>query len=150
MAIQSVITGAIKVKGVPSSACFTDFADLLKSLGDYLLVEIPNQSFSNVVISVSQPGQADRGKIWYKLSSAGTYVGQFIYAGASGTWVQITPAPNQIFWLYGDSATPPAGYNFDLVQTLFSIPDYTALMNQAIPAGLTAPYKYYPAIWVGI
>jgi hypothetical protein len=147
MATQSSIKGAVKVAGVPDSACFTTFADLLRSLGTYLTVEIPNQTFSNVVISNSQPGQADRDKIWWRLSNSGSFVGIYYYSG--GVWVQIFPAPQQITWLFGDSSNPPPGYSFDLVQTVFSAPDYAALIAMAIPVG-GPTFVYYPALFTGV
>lgn len=147
MGTQSVIKGAIKVQGVPSSACFTTFAELLNSLGTYLSVEIANQTFSNIIISTAQPGQADRDKIWWRIANSGGFVG--IYAYSNGVWSQVFPAPNQIFWLYGSSSTPPAGFSFDLVQTLFSAPNYATLIANAIPAG-PGPYVYYPAIYSGL
>lgn len=148
MATQTVIKGVIKVNGVPTEACFETFADLLNALGTYLTVEIGNQSFSNIVISVAQPGQADRDKIWWRIANSGGFVG--IYFFSNGEWVQIIPAPQQIFWLYGSSDDPPAGYSFDLVQTVFSAPDYAQVLAMAVPNGGPAPYRYYPAIFVGI
>lgn len=149
MANQSSIKGAIKVAGVPDSACFSTFAELLRSLGSYLTVEIPNQTFSNVVISNVQPGQADRDKIWWRLSNSGGFIG--IYGYSAGVWVQIFPAPYQVFWLYGDSSNPPTGFRFiDGTEGIFSAPDYAELIAKAIPTGGPAPYTYYPAIYVGL
>lgn len=148
MGNQSSIQGAIKVKGVPDSACFTTFADLLKSLGTYLIVDIPNQTFSNIVISNQQPGQADRDKIWWRLSNSGVFVGIFEFL--NGSWIQVFPAPFQIFWLYGNSDTPPGGYKFlDGTEGIFSAPDYAQLISNAIPGG-GPPFNYYPAIYVGM
>lgn len=151
MATQSVIKGVIKVQGVPDSACFEGdgFAALLKALGSYLTVEIPNQTFSNIVISVAQPGQADRDKIWWRLSSSGSFVGLFWYS--NNVWSQVFPAPQQIFWLYGSSANPPAGFSFDALQTAVTLPQYTALVNLAttLSAG-GPPFGIYPAIYVGL
>lgn len=148
MATQTSIKGAIKVNGVPAAACFNNFAELLNSLGTYLTVEIPNQTFSNVVISVSQPGQADRDKIWWRISNSGSFVGLYFFS--NGNWEQVIPAPQQIFWLYGSSDNPPAGYSFDLVQTVFSPADYAQVIAMAVPNGGPAPYHYYPAIYVGL
>lgn len=149
MVATSSIIGAVKVAGVPDSACFTTFAELLRALGDYLVVDIPNQTFSNVVISNAQPGQSDRDKIWWRLSNSGTFVGIYGYSG--GSWVQVFPAPQQIFWLYGSSANPPAGFKFlDGTEGIFSAGDYAQILAMAVPHGGPAPYTYYPAIYVGI
>lgn len=149
MATQSSIKGVIKVQGVPDSACFITFADLLRALGDYLVVDIPNQTFSNVVISNVQPGQADRDKIWWRLSNSGTFVG--IYQFSNGEWIQIFPAPNQIFWLYGDSSDPPTGFKFlDGTEGIFTAPHYAQIIAMAVPNGGVPPFVYYPAIYVGV
>ncbi len=149
MATQQVIKGAIKVQGVPESACFTTFVELLNSLGTYLTVEIQNQVFSNVVISNQQPGQADRGKIWWRIANSGSFVG--IYFFQNGDWVQIFPAPQEIFWLYGDSSNPPAGYKFlEASDNLIPLADYNQLIALATPNGGVPPFSTYPAIFVGI
>lgn len=147
MANQSVIKGAIKVQGIPDSACFTNFSELLKALGTYLTVEIANQEFSNVVISVAQPGAADRFKLWMRISSSGSFVGFFVYQ--NGVWSQVVPAPFQLFILYGDSSNPPTGYSFDLVQTLFSAPDYAELITKYAVPSSGPPFSAYPAIYTG-
>lgn len=148
MATQTVIKGVIKVNGVPTEACFDNFSQLLNSLGTYLTVEIGNESFSNIVISVAQPGQADRDKIWWRISNAGSFVGMFFFS--NGEWIQVIPAPQQIFWLYGDSDDPPPGYSFALVEPLFTPADYAQLIALAVPNGGTPPFKYFPAIYVGV
>jgi len=147
MATQSVITGAIKVAGVPDSACFTNFPELLRSLEQYLLVQIPNQTFSNVVISVQQPGSADVDKIWWRLSNSGSFIG--IYGFANGIWNLVFPAPQQIIWVYGDSDNPPPGYSFDLVASVLSPAVYTSLSATFLPAGV-GPYEYFPVVFVGL
>lgn len=151
MTTQSEIKGSIKVAGIPDSACFTTFAELLRSLETFLTVIIPNQTFSNVVISNVQPGQADRDKIWWRLSNSGTFIG--LYGYANGQWSQVFPTPNQIFWLSDPTGTTtvPPGYKFlEATDGIFTAPDYATLMGNAIPAGIVGPYKYFPAIWVGL
>lgn len=148
MAIESVINGAVVVKNVPDGACFTTFADLLRSLGNYLSVVIPNQDFSNLVVSVQQPGVADQNKIWWQISGSGSFVGVKVFSG--GVWVQVLPAPNQIFWLYGDSDNPPPGFSFAAVNTLFSAPHYAELIALAVPNGGVPPFVYFPVVWVGL
>lgn len=147
MANQSSIIGAVQVLGVPDSACFDNFAELLRSLGTYLTVDIPNQNFSNVVISTAQPGQADRDKIWWRLSNSGAFVGIFFFSNS--VWTQVFPPPNSIAWLYGNSDSPPAGYSFDAVAGLFTAPEYAQLIALAVPNGGTPPFVFYPAVYVG-
>lgn len=151
MAIQSSIRGALKVSGNPDSVCVAvnSFSELISLISQYLTVDISNQTFSNVVISPQQPGQADRDKIWWRISNAGSFVG--IYAYANGVWSQIFPAPNEIFWLYGSSDDPPAGFKFvEASDGIFTGPQYAELIAKAIPTGGPAPYVYYPAIYVGL
>lgn len=156
MAFTSVIKGAIKLSGVPDSACFIGkgFVELLRDLQNYMIVEIPNQTFSNIVISNQQPGQSDRDKIWWRLSNTGSFIGIYFYN--AGVWSQIFPAPNQIFWLhssaeYPDSSSPPPGYAFVSSGGMVNMtgPQYAELIAKAIPTGGPAPYNYYPAIYVG-
>lgn len=146
MANIGSIKGAIKVAGVPDTACFTTFADLINALGEYLRVEIPIQSVSNLIISNVQPGQADRDKPWWRISNSGSFIG--IYTYNDGVWSQVLPAPGQVFWLIGDSDNPPAGYSFTAVASALSGPDYTALIAQAVPVG-GPPFTYYPALYIG-
>lgn len=154
MAIQTIVKGAIKVQGVPASACFKNFAELLNALGTYLTVEIANQAFSNLVISNQQPGQADRDKVWWRLSNSGSFVG--IYFFENGQWTQVYPAPGEIFWLgpspgHPDSSNPPTGWKLlELSDGLFSAADYNQIIALAVPNGGVPPFVMYPAIYVGI
>lgn len=143
------LLGTLKLIGNPEGQCtnFQSFAELLSAIANNIGVDVNNQSFSNLVISNVQPGAADRDKVWWRLSNSGTFVG--IYTYANNVWNQVYPAPQQIFWLYGSSDTPPAGFSFDLVQTVFSAPDYTQLIALAVPNGGVPPFSYYPALYVG-
>jgi hypothetical protein len=153
MAIQQIIKGAIKVQGVPESACFKSFPQLLNALGTYLTVEIQNQEFSNVVISNQQPGQADRGKIWWRIANSGSFVG--IYFFVNGEWAQIFPVPGEIFWIgpspgHADSSDPPPGFKLlEASDGLFSPADYAQIIALAVPNGGVPPFSYYPAIFTG-
>lgn len=148
------IKGAVKVTGIPDGACYTNFSELLASLGQYLTVEIADQNFSNVVISVSQPGTADVDKIWWRLGGSGTFVGIYTYNPNTQTWVEIYPVPGQVTWIngtadYPDSASPPPGWSFTAVALAMSAPQYTAVITPTLyPAG-PGPYTYYPVIFVG-
>ena len=147
---QTVIKGAIKVQGVPESACFDTFAQLLDSLGKYLTVEIATSAVSNVIISNVQPSALDKDKIWFRRSNSGSFVGIYVYTGTK--WIQVLPAPQQVFWLYGDSSNPPDGFAF--IQNgdgTFTAAEYAILISQAIHINLTsADYCYYPAKWTGV
>lgn len=151
---MAIVKGAVKVTGIPDSACYTTFADLLRSLGQYLTVEIPNQNFSNVIISVQQPGAQDTGKIWWRIGSSGGFIGIYAYAASLGIWAQVFPAPGEITWLnattdYPDSDTPPPGYSFTAVALSMSGAQYTAVITPSLfPVG-PGPYTFYPVIFTG-
>jgi len=148
------VKGTIKVTNIPQGACFNTFEELLASLGQYLTVEIPEQNFSNVVISVAQPGTADVGKIWWRLGGSGTFIGIYTFNHNTGTWVQVYPAPGEVFWLtgtadYPDSDTPPPGWSFTAVALAMSAPQYAAVITPNLfPAG-PGPFTFYAALWVG-
>lgn len=145
---QTVIKGAVKVQDVPQAACYDTFAQLLQDLGSYLTVEIPASSISNVVIGSQQPNVSDKGKLWVRLSNSGSFLGLYTYSGS--TWNQVPAgAPGQVYWLIGDSANPPAGFQFiDNGDGTFTGPEYTLFIVNAIPNG-SGGYIYYPAKWVG-
>lgn len=150
MSHQGVLTGVLKLIGNPSESCFsgtTGLEGLLDIIARHLGVEIADHTFSNVVISNIQPGQADRGKIWWRLSNSGAFIG--VYYFNSGQWSQVFPAPQSIVWLYGSSDNPPAGYSFTQVQAVLSAGAYAQLLTQSYPSGGPEPLEYYPAIFVG-
>ena len=145
------IRGSVKVTSIPDSACFTTFADLLRALGTYLSVEIPDQTFSNIIISAEQPGAADVNKIWWQLGSSGTFLALRTWDPNTQTWVSLFPSTKQIFWFAGDSDNPPAGFKLlEAADNYMPAPDYANLIaNQALPAGSTPPFSYFPCIFVG-
>lgn len=102
-----IAAGQLVLKGVLESCSFTGFVDFVRALPDLLGVEIP-ASVSNVVLSAEQPSEGERGKIWMRQDSDGKFVGGYIFS--EGTWSQFFPAPNGIFWMYGDSRNVPPGY----------------------------------------
>lgn len=146
---QTVIKGAVKVQSVPQDTCFDTFAQLLQSLGTYLTVEIPASSVSNVVISNQQPGASDKGKLWVRLSNSGSFLGLYTYSGAM--WNQVPAgAPGQVYWLIGDSSTPPDGFQFiDNSDGTFTGPEYALFIINAILLGAGPDYLYYPARYIG-
>ena len=97
----------IKIQGLPDTACFTDFNDLLRQLTNYLVAEVP-LSITNVIISNVQPLDTQRDAVWFRRSIGGTFLGIYLYS--EGTWQQFFPVPDQIITVYGDSRTPPEGY----------------------------------------
>lgn len=102
-----VVEGSLKIKGLPDLACFTSMLDFLKALPTYYGIEIPN-SITNVIVSNVEPLDTQRDFIWFRRSNSGSFLGIYLYA--SGSWKQAFPAPQQIFWMYGDSRDVPDGY----------------------------------------
>lgn len=147
MSSSNVVIGAIQVKGLPEEACFTTFKELLQALKDYLVVEIP-RSITNVLFSVEEPAPDQRNYLWVRYNNAGGFVGLYIYA--AGAWQLITPVPQGIFWIYGDSDNPPPGY----LPILSGHPEFTAaqitfMEAQYYPSGGPAPYSIYAATFIG-
>lgn len=136
----TVIKGSIVVQGVPEAACFDTFSELLNSLSKYLSVEIAQSSISNVVISNQQPGALDVNKIWFRLANSGSFIGIYKFSGTQ--WVQVLPAPGQVFWMAGNSASPPTGFAL--------LPDDEVVFSHAQYATLFPDLtKCYPATFVG-
>lgn len=152
MPTEPVISGAIVPINIPDGACFTNFADLIRSLGEYLGVEIPNQDFSNVVISIQQPGTADIQKLWVQIGNSGTFIALRSYVPSLGVWAQLFPVPASVTWIaatpdYPDSDSPPPGWR--LLEAGDTVATYATIMAQAEPPGLVGPYRFYPAIFIG-
>ena len=100
--LGDVVRGAVKIDNFPEGCCFTSFADMIKSLPQWLTVEIPND-ITNVVVSITPPTEAQRDSVWFKVGAGGTFVGIYIFA--TGQWRQIYPHPAQLIRVYGDSRT---------------------------------------------
>lgn len=145
----NVLNGFVKVVGLPENECFVTFSDLLKSLEQYLAIEIPIDNLSNVVISVQQPNDADKGKLWLRRASSGQFIGFYIYSG--GVWVQISPAPNQVTWFYGDSREVSKGYRLiDSTSGIFTSSQFAEFVKQYISDPTNTYYVYYAAVFIGI
>lgn len=153
MPTQPVITGVVVPKDIPDGMCFTNFAELIRSLGQFLGIEIPNQDFSNVVISTQQPGSADIQKLWVQIGNSGTFVALRSYVPSLGIWAAISPEiPAGVKWIaatteYPSSDNPPPGWR--LLEAGDTVATYATIMAQADPAGLVGPYYYYPAVFAG-
>lgn len=146
MAARNTIKGSIKTKGIPESICFKNFADLLQNLGNYLTIEIPIDDITNVIISNQQPSDVDRDKLWVRRTNSGKIAGALVFSG--GQWVQLFPAPQQVFILLGNSTTPPDGYVY-MPQSLSGLSSlqYSALYGSMV---LNNANGIYPAIFVGV
>lgn len=104
------VTGAWKLVGLPDTACFTSFKDLLLALQAFSVLEIP-KTITNVVVSNVQPLDSQRNYVWFRTGSSGHFIGIYVYS--DGKWVQVFRAPQEIIRIGGigaDSRTPPPGY----------------------------------------
>lgn len=147
MATTNVITGAVKSKNLPNTACFTNFTELLQSLEQYLTVEIPTDSISGVVVSVEQPSRTD--VLWIRRDPSGVIIGGYVYS--SGKWVALFPPPNQIFWMYGDSRTPPPGYAvITQGDGTFSTAQFAQFVTQYIADPSGTYFVYYATKFIGV
>ena len=149
---MSITPLPLSLVGLPDDLCFEGtFAEALKAALENVRVLVPS-SITNVVVSSQQPTDSQRDFVWFRLNNAGNFVGIYIYAG--GDWQQVSPAPNQLFWIYGagaypDSNSPPPGYlpandpSLGLDAGLV-----TAMEALWYPAG-PGPYTMYQAVFVG-
>lgn len=145
----NTITGSVKVVGLLEEGCSLSAQEFLLSLQELLAIEIPVQRITNVIISNQQPGDEDRNSLWVQRSNGGSVLGIRVYS--AGKWVQVFPAPNQVYWLYGDSRTPPSGYSVVSAGSgQFTVAEYTELIKTAIPDPTNTYYVYYPAVFVGV
>lgn len=153
MVPTNVLNGKVVITGLPDEACYTTFPELLQALVNYLGIEIPLDDISNVVIGVSQPGDADRNKLWVRRAPSGAVMG--LYTFSEGKWISIFPGGDsktvQIFWFVGDSRTPPPGYQ-TLAKGDGTLPSsqFDKLQLQWIEDPTNTYYMYYAAKFVGV
>jgi len=153
MAIPSnTIKIPLVLTGLPDVKCFTSWQDALQSLPDFLSGELSATDLTNVVVSNVEPSSSQTTSVWFRLSNAGGFIGLYVFS--AGAWQQIYPVnvdtpvvTNQIFWFFGDSAQPPAGWT--------NTEDYTGL-SAAVKADLFAQwvneggiYTKYSAVFTG-
>lgn len=102
-----VIKGALVITDLPDGQCFESFEALLRALPTFLGIQLPT-SITNVIISNIQPSDDQRNSLWIRQSNDGGVLG--IYVFAAGAWRQLTPVPQGVFWMYGNSTQVPTGY----------------------------------------
>lgn len=149
MAQGQNVLGELILKALPELQCYTNFTEFLKALPSIYAVEVP-ATVTNVIVSNAQPTSSQTTSVWIRLSNSGLVLG--IYVFSSGQWIQISPAPNQIIWVYGDSAAPPAGYMTTTqaeAAGLISSTLATALEAEWIAGALTPPsYEYFSVVLI--
>lgn len=103
-----VVVGALKVQGIPDSFCFESMTELLKSLPQFYVIELP-KSLSNVVTGSRQPNEDETNKIWNRRTTAGDSRGLWVFS--KGKWIlaQGTP-PGMVSWWFAADGKAPDGY----------------------------------------
>lgn len=132
---SDVIMGALKLLGKIDCECFTGIPDLLKKIPNLYAVEIP-PDITNVILSNTMPDDDQHDCVWFRLNSAGSFVGIFIYQ--AGDWQQVYPVPQAIFRMYGDSrAVPPGFLLVDSTNPHFTAGEVAAIQATWYPLGGT-------------
>lgn len=143
------ITGAIRVINVPDDATITSARALIKSLEQFLAIDLPVDRITNVMVGSSEPEISNRDILWFKLDTAGNFKGLFVFV--QGKWIQMFPHPSQIFRVYGDSREIEPG--FALVTN--DLPGFTAAMVDALESqwvrDITDTYwQIFDVVYIGL
>jgi len=101
------VRGSLKIDNLPDLACFDSFEELLKAIPNFYSVEVP-RSITNVTVSNIEPDDTQRNNLWVRQDDAGGFIGLFVFA--AGNWQQVSPIPNGIFRMFGDSRDIPPGF----------------------------------------
>lgn len=144
--INDVVRGLL-VATVPERLCFNSMADLLRALPDLLSVEVPS-STGSLVVSSSDPGEDQRGKLWLRTTNSGGIIGLYVFQG--GKWNPFYQfAPGQVMWLYGDSANIPEGLLLiEAGDDVVPAPVVAHLVPQYLPNG-GGGYSYFAVRYIG-
>lgn len=150
--LSDVVRGSLVVTNLPEDFCFTTFRELILALTQYLAVEVPS-TITNVVVSNVQPLDSQTNSVWFRISNAGGFQG--IYVFSNGSWVQVFPAQNGVFWFMGNSTTPPDGYTLiDTSNTqavaLLGLPAIATLTTQYIQDPTLTFFVYFACTWTGM
>jgi hypothetical protein len=156
--VNETVLGSLKALGIPQNACYEDFAQLLKDLPNWFTVEVP-ASVGNVVISVTEPGEDSKGKVWIRITGTGVFVAPYMFF--NGSWKRIYDyAPGSVIWMAGNSSQVGAvGTDlepFELVTATApsSVPSNarTAIVAQYVqtsPVTTPVQYIYFAVVYVG-
>lgn len=142
------VIGELVLKSLPELQCFTNFMDFLKALPSLYSVVVP-ATVTNVIVSNSQPTSSQTTSVWVRMSASNAFLGFYVFSG--GKWIQVSPAPQEVIWMYGDSSAPPDGYkttdDASGVEMSAAAATYLkTLWNAGDLAG--PPYEIYTAILI--
>lgn len=104
---EDLVYGELVAIGTPDTYCFESAQQYYESIAKNFKPAF-SRTISNVVISNVQPTEEERQSLWIRLSNGGQYIGEYVFSGTS--WKQISPVPQGIFRMYGDSRSVPEGY----------------------------------------
>jgi len=148
------VRGLFKIDGLPDLACkeINSFADAIKALPDFAVVELP-ASFNSTIVGAQAPSADDTNKIWYRFDLSGNFIG--IYAFQAGAWeLVVQPAPAgtiDIHWRYGPSNVTYNGWT--LIDTagpaIIDATVRTALVAQYVQDVTLTYYIYAAYIFTG-
>lgn len=145
--MSDVIMGSIKLKGFIEEQCFTSLKEFIASLPNILVAEIPSEA-TNVVVSSQQPSNDQRDAVWFRLDNSGSFVGIYIYS--KGSWKQITPAPNEVIRMWGDSRSVPSGYALiDASNPNFTSSELAAIQSSWVRDSTDTYWKVFDVTFQG-
>jgi len=104
---EDLVYGELQAIGIPDTYCFESAQQYYDSIAKNFR-PVFSRSITNVIISNIQPTESQRTSLWVRLSNGGQYIGEYIFTGVA--WKQISPVPNGLFRMYGDSRAVPPGY----------------------------------------
>jgi len=137
----------LTLTGIPDNLCFEGtFAEAIKAVLDRVRVLVPD-TITNVVVGTTEPSDSQRDYVWFRTSSGGDFIGIYIFA--SGAWQQISPVPNALSWVFGDSDDPPAGFiAANSADSPLTVAEKAHLEAMWYPVG-PGPWTLYQVIYVG-
>ena len=140
------VLAPLQFVGLSEELCFKNLSELLKYLQTNGYAVVPT-NITNVQVSVDQPTSTQTNNVWFRLNSAGKFLGIYMYSGSG--WDQVLPTPGEVMWVHGNSANIPAG--FSLVDTGldgWDAGEITAIQAMYYPGG-GPPWTYFAVQYTG-
>jgi len=146
--LENKVRARLEVDGLPDNLNFTTLKNFFELLQKHVIVEIPD-AISNVVISNIQPLDNQRDALWFRRSNSGSFLGAYVYS--QGKWQQFFPAPEAIYWMYGDSRDVPEGYSLVTIDTpQMGTSTKEWIINQYKEHESEEYFTYFATIFVGL
>lgn len=147
------VFGQLVMEGVPNDLCWKTPSKFIKDLTNYLSVELDvNSNVDFVVIGPQTPSEDDKGRLWIKQFSNGTFAGFYLFEG--GKWTKVSnKRQDEIVWFHGDSRSIPTGYKLidDNVGTINSEvrKHIMSMYHQDLSVTSSTVYDYFACIYIG-